>query len=51
MAFANAPGARLYYESVGSGTPIVFVHETNADMRSWEDQLAAVASCSTSRRR
>jgi pimeloyl-ACP methyl ester carboxylesterase len=39
MAFANAPGARLYYESVGSGTPIVFVHETNADMRGWEDQL------------
>jgi pimeloyl-ACP methyl ester carboxylesterase len=39
MAFANAPGARLYYESVGSGTPIVFVHETHADMRGWEDQL------------
>lgn len=39
MAFAAAPGARLYYESVGSGTPIVFVHETCADMRAWEAQL------------
>jgi pimeloyl-ACP methyl ester carboxylesterase len=39
MAFANAPGARLHYESTGSGTPIVFVHETCADLRSWESQV------------
>jgi pimeloyl-ACP methyl ester carboxylesterase len=39
MAFAAAPGARLYYETTGSGTPIVFVHETSADLRSWEPQV------------
>jgi pimeloyl-ACP methyl ester carboxylesterase len=30
---------RLYYEEVGSGTPIVFVHEFAGDYRSWEPQL------------
>jgi pimeloyl-ACP methyl ester carboxylesterase len=30
---------RLYYEEVGSGTPIVFVHEFAGDHRSWEPQL------------
>jgi pimeloyl-ACP methyl ester carboxylesterase len=39
VAFADAPGARLHYESTGSGTPIVFVHETSADLRGWEPQL------------
>jgi pimeloyl-ACP methyl ester carboxylesterase len=39
MPFAQAPGARLYYETTGSGTPIVFVHETLADLRSWEPQV------------
>jgi pimeloyl-ACP methyl ester carboxylesterase len=29
----------LYYEEVGSGTPIVFVHEFAGDYRSWEPQL------------
>ena len=39
MPFATAPGARLHYEMVGAGTPLVFVHETAADLRSWESQL------------
>ena len=30
---------RLYYEEVGSGTPIVFVHEFAGDHRSWEPQM------------
>jgi pimeloyl-ACP methyl ester carboxylesterase len=30
---------RLYYEEVGSGIPIVFVHEFAGDYRSWEPQL------------
>jgi len=30
---------RLYYQEVGSGTPIVFVHEFAGDYRSWEPQL------------
>ncbi len=32
-------GVRLYYEEVGSGTPILFVHEFAADYRSWEPQM------------
>jgi proline iminopeptidase len=30
---------RLYYEEVGSGTPIIFCHEFAADFASWEPQL------------
>jgi pimeloyl-ACP methyl ester carboxylesterase len=30
---------RLYYEEVGSGVPILFVHEFAGDYRSWEPQL------------
>ena len=30
---------RLYYEEVGSGSPIVFVHEFAGDHRSWEPQM------------
>ena len=32
-------GTRLYYEEVGSGTPIVFVHEYAGDYRSFEAQM------------
>src|SRR5215469_7998835 len=32
-------GVKLYYEEVGSGVPIVFVHEFAGDVRSWEPQL------------
>jgi pimeloyl-ACP methyl ester carboxylesterase len=34
-----ADGTRLYVEEVGSGTPIVFVHEYAGDYRSFEPQL------------
>lgn len=30
---------RLHYEEVGSGSPIVFVHEFAGDLASWEPQL------------
>jgi pimeloyl-ACP methyl ester carboxylesterase len=36
---ATADGTSLYYEEVGSGTPVVFVHEYAADYRTWEPQL------------
>ncbi|MBB3641658.1 alpha/beta fold hydrolase [Variovorax atrisoli] len=40
MGFATTPdGIRLYYETAGSGTPIVFVHEFGGDHRSWEPQM------------
>jgi pimeloyl-ACP methyl ester carboxylesterase len=32
-------GVKLYYEEVGSGVPVVFVHEFAADHRSWEGQM------------
>jgi pimeloyl-ACP methyl ester carboxylesterase len=32
-------GIRLYYEEVGSGVPIVFVHEFAGDVRSYELQM------------
>ena len=39
MPYADAEGARLYYEETGTGFPIVFVHEFAGDLRSWEPQL------------
>ena len=32
-------GVKLYYEEVGSGIPIVFVHEFAGDVRSYEPQM------------
>jgi pimeloyl-ACP methyl ester carboxylesterase len=32
-------GVKLYYQEVGSGIPIVFVHEFAGDCRSWEVQF------------
>ena len=29
-------GTKLYYEEVGAGIPIVFIHEFAGDHRSWE---------------
>jgi pimeloyl-ACP methyl ester carboxylesterase len=34
-----ADGVKLYVEAVGSGTPIIFVHEYAGDYRSWEPQV------------
>jgi pimeloyl-ACP methyl ester carboxylesterase len=34
-----ADGTRLYYEEVGAGTPVVFVHEFAGDYRTWEPQM------------
>ena len=39
MPYAPSNGARLYYEEVGRGTPIVFVHEFADDLYSWEAQM------------
>jgi pimeloyl-ACP methyl ester carboxylesterase len=40
MPKISAPdGTKLYVEEVGSGTPVVFVHEYAGDYRSWEPQL------------
>jgi pimeloyl-ACP methyl ester carboxylesterase len=34
-----ADGVSLYYEEVGVGTPVVFVHEFAGDYRTWEPQM------------
>ena len=40
MSYVSArDGVRLYYEEVGSGEPIVFVHEFAGNYRTWEPQL------------
>ena len=40
MPYAIAPdNVRLYYEEVGQGTPLLFVHEFAGDHRSWEPQM------------
>lgn len=39
MPYAEAEGAKLYFEETGSGFPVVFVHEFAGDMRSWEPQM------------
>ena len=40
MPYATArDGTKLYYESAGRGTPLVFVHEFSGDHRSWEAQM------------
>jgi pimeloyl-ACP methyl ester carboxylesterase len=38
-ALRTEDGVDLYYEEVGAGTPVVFVHEFAGDIRSWEPQL------------
>jgi pimeloyl-ACP methyl ester carboxylesterase len=39
MPYAHSGAVRLHYEDVGSGAPIVFVHEFGSDAREWESQL------------
>jgi pimeloyl-ACP methyl ester carboxylesterase len=40
MPFATTrDNVRLHYEEVGSGTPIIFVHEFAGDWRAWEPQM------------
>jgi pimeloyl-ACP methyl ester carboxylesterase len=39
MPHLQSGAVRLYYESTGTGTPLVFVHEFSGDHRSWEPQV------------
>lgn len=38
--FEGAGGTNLYYEEVGEGPPIIFVHEFAGDMRIWAPQIS-----------
>jgi len=44
--FAPAPGTALYYEESGpaSGTPLVLLHGSSLDTRSWADEVPAFAA-------
>jgi pimeloyl-ACP methyl ester carboxylesterase len=39
MPFAVVDGIRLFYEELGEGTPLVFVHEFAGDAESWRSQV------------
>lgn len=39
MPKALVDGVRLFYEEIGAGTPLVFVHEFAGDSRSWDFQV------------
>jgi pimeloyl-ACP methyl ester carboxylesterase len=41
--FADVNGTRLYYESAGTGPPVVFLHGFSLDTRMWEAQWEAFA--------
>ncbi len=40
--YAEVNGGRLYYETAGSGEPIIFVHGFTLDMRMWDDQFPCI---------
>lgn len=39
MPELRSDGVSIHYESTGTGTPIVFLHEFSGDERSWEGQV------------
>jgi pimeloyl-ACP methyl ester carboxylesterase len=40
---ARVDGVRLYYETAGTGHPVVFVHGFGCGIRSWDPQVAALS--------
>ena len=41
--FADINGARIHYERIGTGVPLILLHAGIADSRMWEPQMAAFA--------
>jgi pimeloyl-ACP methyl ester carboxylesterase len=39
--FIEAPGAKLYYEAEGEGSPVVLIHAGVAHLRMWDEQVEA----------
>jgi len=44
QGFARANGARLYYETAGSGKSLVLIHGNTLDTRMWDDQWDVFAT-------
>lgn len=42
-SFVELDGTKLYFETKGTGDPLVLVHPEDADCRIWEDQFAALS--------
>jgi pimeloyl-ACP methyl ester carboxylesterase len=40
--YVNVSGGRLYYESLGSGNAIIFIHGNAGDRRHWDGQFEAL---------
>ncbi|MCH8195068.1 MAG: alpha/beta hydrolase [Chloroflexi bacterium] len=43
MPYADVNGCALYYETMGSGPPVVFIHGHTLDRRLWDDQVGVVS--------
>jgi pimeloyl-ACP methyl ester carboxylesterase len=41
--YVDVDGGRLYYETAGSGAPVVFLHAFALDTRMWDDQYEGLA--------
>ena len=39
--FIEAPGAKLYFEAEGEGSPVILIHAGVAHLRMWDEQAAA----------
>ncbi len=39
MPYIESDGVKLYFEEHGRGYPIIFIHELESDLRSWEPQV------------
>jgi pimeloyl-ACP methyl ester carboxylesterase len=44
MAYAQLDGIRLYYESAGSGRPVVLVNSMGTTLRTWDGVTADLAA-------
>jgi len=40
MPYFDSNNCRLYYEKVGQGDAVIFLHEFGGDVRSWQQQMA-----------
>ena len=47
MGFVEVPGGKLFFETAGSGPPVVFIHPGLWDCRTWDDQFGVFAESHT----